>query len=417
MAALQYADVPGYSALLLRKTYPELSQPGGLMDRAHDWLQGKAKWNEQKHTWRFPSGAQLAFGYLQRQTDRFRYQGAEFDFVGFDELTHFAEEDYTYLFSRLRRRSGSRVPPRMRAATNPGGRGHRWVKARFIDAPKRGRLFIPASLYDNPGVDRESYLLALEEVDPQTRAQLLEGDWNAREPGNWVFDHHGLSAAERLGAELDALLAADRLPPPAQMVLGTGQSVENALALGIDYGDFRTHGLVLYPLERGGMYVCAPEVATSRADPEQITRELLKAAGSVPGGWWLAEARYDAAFPQTNRTFVATSQRLMGPHNPMRKDGRPNTRPIPFAKHKSEAVGYLRLLLRRTLAGESTRILAISPRNRILLEQMGGYELREDGGFVKGDDDAVDALISGIAPVARRHRDATDRKDAASPTR
>src|SRR5690348_15734101 len=160
-AALQFADFPGYKALLLRRTYPELAQPGGLIDRSQEWLAGKARWNEQKHRWTFPSGAVLEFGYLQRSTDKFRYQGAELDFVGFDELTHFDESDYLYLFSRLRKREGSPIPPRIRAASNPGGRGHRWVKRRFIerkpdpdnpeDTPAKcaARVFIPAKLADN----------------------------------------------------------------------------------------------------------------------------------------------------------------------------------------------------------------------------------------------------------------------------
>ena len=38
MAALAYVDVPGYAALLLRRTFADLSLPGALMDRAHQWL-------------------------------------------------------------------------------------------------------------------------------------------------------------------------------------------------------------------------------------------------------------------------------------------------------------------------------------------------------------------------------------------
>ena len=125
MAALQYVDVPGYSAIIFRRTYADLSKPGALMDRSRDWLTSSdAVWNEQKHAWRFPSGATLTFGHLETEKDKYDYQGAEFQFIGFDELTQFKETQYRYLFSRLRRLTGATVPLRVRAASNPGGEGH-----------------------------------------------------------------------------------------------------------------------------------------------------------------------------------------------------------------------------------------------------------------------------------------------------
>ncbi len=152
MAALQYVDVPGYAAILFRRTYTDLALPGALMDRAHEWLQGTAaKWSEKNKTWTFPSGATLSFGYLENENDKYRYQSAEFQFIGFDELTQFTETQYLYLFSRLRRLEGSKIPLRMRAASNPGGVGHEWVKQRFIVGDKP---FVPASLDDNPYIDR-----------------------------------------------------------------------------------------------------------------------------------------------------------------------------------------------------------------------------------------------------------------------
>lgn len=158
MAALQFVDVPGYSALLLRRSYADLALPGALMDRAHQWLYGtSAVWNAAEKTWTFPSGATLTFGYLDRVNDKYRYQSSEFQFIGFDELTQFTEEEYTYLFSRLRRRADLPVPLRMRAASNPGGIGHDWVRRRFLLEPgTSSRRFLPASLHDNPICSRRS---------------------------------------------------------------------------------------------------------------------------------------------------------------------------------------------------------------------------------------------------------------------
>jgi predicted phage terminase large subunit-like protein len=113
MGALQYADVPGYSALILRRTFPDLSLPGAIMDRAEEWLSGTgARKRDGGKRWEFPTPdparpATLQFGYAASHADIRRYQGAEFQFVFVDELTHFEERTYRYVFSRLR---GPAVP-------------------------------------------------------------------------------------------------------------------------------------------------------------------------------------------------------------------------------------------------------------------------------------------------------------------
>lgn len=185
MGALQWVDQPDYSAILFRRTYADLALPGALMDRSQDWLMGSgARWNEQKHAWTFPKGATLTFGYMEHENDKYRYQGAQFDYIGFDELTQFTETQYRYLFSRLRRLKGSAIPPRMRAASNPGGVGHEWVRQRFLTEGRRAeRPFIPAKLEDNPHLDAAEYEVSLAELDPYTRAQLRRGDWFALPPG------------------------------------------------------------------------------------------------------------------------------------------------------------------------------------------------------------------------------------------
>lgn len=179
MGALQFADEPGYAALILRRTYADLSLPGAIMDRAHQWLGGgPAHWNEIEKTYTFPSGATLTFGYLQHKNDVYRYQGAAFQFIAFDELTQFRESEYRYLFSRLRRGVSARVPLRMRAASNPGGVGHEWVFERFfVRGSAEGRAFVPAKLTDNPYLDQGEYEQSLAELDPITRQQLLDGLW------------------------------------------------------------------------------------------------------------------------------------------------------------------------------------------------------------------------------------------------
>lgn len=155
MAALQFSDVPGYSALILRRTFNDLNEPGALMDRARKWLsKTDAKAVRGGREWDFPSGARLVFGHVQyhREAEE-QFSGAEFQYIGIDELTRgWEERTYEFLLSRIRRPSETNswrmqaapdgttladVPLRMRSATNPGGSGHCFATATVL-TPDRG---------------------------------------------------------------------------------------------------------------------------------------------------------------------------------------------------------------------------------------------------------------------------------------
>jgi hypothetical protein len=141
----------------------------------------------------------MRFRHCQHDRDRFRYQGAEMDYLFIDELTHFTREVYEYLKTRLRARTATGIRPAVRCTANPGGVGHAWVKAYFVDphpgggssvrriaSKELGRYqdrtvaFIPARATDNPHLS-EDYLFELSQKPPALRKALLEGDWNAFE--------------------------------------------------------------------------------------------------------------------------------------------------------------------------------------------------------------------------------------------
>ena len=102
--------IPWYKALILRKTFPQLRE---LIDKTLNYyprVYPKARYNGSNHTWRFPSGAQIVFGSMNRPQDKIQYQGQAYDFIAFDELTHFTQEEYEYLKSRNRPNgAGTRV--------------------------------------------------------------------------------------------------------------------------------------------------------------------------------------------------------------------------------------------------------------------------------------------------------------------
>jgi predicted phage terminase large subunit-like protein len=193
MAALQGVEQPRYNALLLRRTFRQLNQSNSIMNRARQWLSSTdAVWNTTDKRFTLPSGATLTFGYLDAEDDVYQYDSSEYQLIGFDELTSFSERQYTYLFSRLRTTTDNRVPLRMRGASNPGNRGHDWVKSRFLigqppeelqrDFPTR--FFLPARIVDNPYIRSDEYIASLANLDSVRRRQLIDGDWNVTAGGS-----------------------------------------------------------------------------------------------------------------------------------------------------------------------------------------------------------------------------------------
>lgn len=199
--ALRQVHIPHYKALLLRKTFPQLAE---LVDKSLNYYPRafpKARYNATSHTWTFPSGAKIIFGAMQYTKDRTKYQGQAYDFIGFDELTHFTWEEYSYLFSRNRPNGpGTRVY--IRSTANPGGVGHGWVKERFITAAApmttvwddvdivfpdghterrhKSRIFVPSSVFDNPALlqNDPDYITRLASMPEAERKALLYGDWD-----------------------------------------------------------------------------------------------------------------------------------------------------------------------------------------------------------------------------------------------
>jgi len=200
--ALRQVDIPYYRGILFRKTFPQLTE---LMDRSTEIFRPaypKAKFNEGKHVWTFPSGAKIYFGNMQHTKDRTNYQGKRFDFIDFDELTQFLWEEYSYMFSR-NRPNGPGTRCYMRGQANPGGVGHGWVKERFITASKpmrtiwenvsirfpdghretrwKSRIFVPSSVFDNKILlaNDPEYITRLASMPEAERNALLYGDWDS----------------------------------------------------------------------------------------------------------------------------------------------------------------------------------------------------------------------------------------------
>ncbi len=191
IGALLYVHEKNYNAILLRDTMRNLSMPDSIMDLSHQWLTNTdAHWSGEKNRWIFPSGASVGFGYLDDPKSHFNYQGAQFQYVGIDEAVNIRENQAKYLFSRLRKLKEVSIPIRFRCASNPPAgeqiaRGQ-WVKNRYVDPEtrKKGIVFIPAKMQDNPFLDINSYKQSLSQLDIITRKQLEDGNWEIKQIGN-----------------------------------------------------------------------------------------------------------------------------------------------------------------------------------------------------------------------------------------
>ena len=73
---------------------------------------------------------------------------------------------------------------------------------------------------------------------------------------------------------------------------------------------------------------------------------------------------------------------------------------IPFGKYKTRSIEFLRLLPKRTKAGEERTYIAISPRCQVTLGQLREIRQLKDGSLEKGNDHSVDALLAGLATAA-----------------
>lgn len=184
-----------WRGVIFRKTYNELEE---LQIRARELFpayggQYKSATSAEfpfSNCWYFPTGATLKMRYLEHERDADGYQGHQYTWIGFDELTnHATPYGYNKLKACLRNASG--IQGRIRSGGNPGGKGHIWVKARFIDVappytpyddPNTGltRMFIPSKVTDNKYLkDNKQYISLLKSSGSVDLVKAwLDGDWD-----------------------------------------------------------------------------------------------------------------------------------------------------------------------------------------------------------------------------------------------
>lgn len=213
---LRYIRVPGFGAVIFRRESPQITNQGGLWDTSQElYPLTKAAPRRSDLSWVFPGGQKIRFAHLQHEDDKLKWQGAQVPYLGFDELTHFSEEQFFYLLSRNRSMCG--VPPCVRATTNPApgwvkrflapwlDKGYPdpaksgeirhfirkdgqivWVSGDYRDEqgqPPKSVTFIRSTVYDNQKLleVNPEYLTNLKSLPLVEQKRLLDGDWDVFE--------------------------------------------------------------------------------------------------------------------------------------------------------------------------------------------------------------------------------------------
>jgi len=174
----------GINGLILRRTFPEVEK-NFLYPFQREVPITAYKYNAQNHRIKFFNDSTIELGYCKNMTDVLRYQGIEYDFIGIEELTHWSEDEFDTIISSLRT-SKEWVTPNFFWTTNPWGKGHAWVKKRWIDREPSETYdiddyaFIQAFYTDNHVLLRmdPNYIKRLNALPEKLRRALRDGDWD-----------------------------------------------------------------------------------------------------------------------------------------------------------------------------------------------------------------------------------------------
>lgn len=192
-AALYGKEAAG---ILFRRTYPELEE---VEARSHV-IYGPigATWHAASRIWEMPNGAKLKLRYLDRDEDASKYQGHNYSLQIYDEAGNWPTSvPLDLLYGSLRSAAG--IPCQRVLTANPGGPGHFWVKARYVDpAPplqvhkdpltKASRVFIPSLFRDNAILAQNDpdYLDRLNGTGPGWLVKAWrDGDWTGPPVGGY----------------------------------------------------------------------------------------------------------------------------------------------------------------------------------------------------------------------------------------
>lgn len=293
---LRYAHVKNFSAVIFRKSYPQIEASGGLWDKSLELFPHAGGIpTRSDFRWNFPSGASCRFRHLSEEKHLLNWQGSEVAYFGFDELTHFDWKTINTLFAANRSTCG--VKPFMRGTCNPDANS--WV-ATFIkpwlgddgypDKSRSGKLayfdiqsdgvnwrspneseellsatFVPALVWDNPKLLEKdsSYVQRLRSMSMVERERFLMGNWKIKPEAGTVFKRQWFTVGNPPQVE-----SGDRLIRYWDLAATTQRNVGK--------GDF-TVGLLLHFHKRSNTY-WVKDLIRTRIPPAKTNALILQTA-------------------------------------------------------------------------------------------------------------------------------------------
>jgi phage terminase large subunit len=185
--------IPNLRVLLLRRTYGEL-EISHLLDmplEAELLKPAGATYRSAAREMSFGNNALIRAGHCETDADVAKFLSSQWDIIIFDEIVTFSLQQFMAISSCARTAKPQVITDggaQIWAATNPGGRGARWVKEFFVDKQVDTAEFphynpdhwgfVQGWLDDNPYMPPE-YRQQLENLPPTMRRQFLYGDWDA----------------------------------------------------------------------------------------------------------------------------------------------------------------------------------------------------------------------------------------------
>ncbi len=184
--------IPGFEALILRRTFPELEKTH-LRRMPADAAAIGAEFVETKRVMRFPNGSLIECGHMENADDVAKYLSSEFDDITPDEGSTFDPQSLLELSTRARSSKPAVLAEggaTFSVVSNPGGPASSVLLDFFIDHQPDWDAFpnlqahydptewvyLPATLDDNPYLD-PAYERQLAVLSPWRYEQLRHGDW------------------------------------------------------------------------------------------------------------------------------------------------------------------------------------------------------------------------------------------------
>lgn len=392
---LRHWHNPNFGAVIFRRSNVQIRNSGALWDEsAKLYMPLGARPREMNLEWKFPSGASVKFAHLELDRTVYDWQGSQIPLLGFDELTHFSEEQFTYMLSRNRSTSG--VPGYVRATCNPDADS--WVR-KLVD------WYIGPDGYaikERSGVIRWFIRQDNDMVWADTREELLQRYGTQQQPKSFTFISASLQdnkiLMEKDPSYLSNLMALARVE--RERLLGGNWNVRPSAG---DY--FQREWFKIIDAIPPGWSRCvrywdkaATRPSESNPDPDYTAGVLIY---SYPNGQWvIADIRRTRDTPLNIERYIKNTASYDGWATSIRVEQEPGSSGV------ADADNYVRLLVgydirvNKVSKDKVTRALPVSAQCEagnisVLRAQWNDEFFREAENFDgsdKGHDDQIDAL-------------------------